>query len=378
MEEDQLITEVIILSVQKNKRRSGRRLTRRLSDKILVDGDFIPPRDLEDAMESQKETNEKLGEILVRMGALNPMELKAVRSVQSDLSSLEDALKAAAGIRERLGQLLLKAVRITPDQLDTALREQRDSGEPLGEVLVRLGLLSKNELRAVLTFQRHQGGEGPVLERYRLGEILVATEQISRRQLKDIIARQKISQKKIGELLVEAGYAQPRQIDCGLKLHKKLVTAALFAALSMANILGVGSAHAGSSSTSAKINVSARVLERTSMRILNQAQEVVITNADILRGYVEIPAASRIHVKSNNVQGCFPAFEVLSALNNVFNSFNVVVGGREVQLSKSGGWIHQPFVRGGITINLNYRFALSKDAQPGTYNWPLMVSVLSM
>ena len=169
-------------------------------------------------MKSQKETNEKLGEILVRMGALNPMELKAVRSGQRDLSSLESSLKAAAGIRERLGQLLLKAVRITSDQLDIALREQRDSGEPLGEVLVRLGLLSKNELRAVLTFQRHQGGEGPVLERFRLGEILVATEQISRRQLKDIIARQKISQKKIGELLVEAGYAQPRQIDCGLKL----------------------------------------------------------------------------------------------------------------------------------------------------------------
>lgn len=274
MEEDQLITEVIILSVQKNKRRSGRRLTRRLSGKILVDGDFIPPRDLEAAMKSQKETNEKLGEILVRMGTLNPMELKAVRSVQRDLSSLESSLKAAAGIRERLGQLLLKAVRITSDQLDIALREQRDSGEPLGEVLVRLGLLSKNELRAVLTFQRHQGGEGPVLERFRLGEILVATEQISRRQLKDIIARQKISQKKIGELLVEAGYAQPRKIDCGLKLQKKLVTAALFAALSMANILGVGGAHAGSSSTSAKINVSARVLERTSMRILNQAQEM--------------------------------------------------------------------------------------------------------
>jgi len=229
-----------------------------------------------------------------------------------------------------------------------------------------------------LTFQRRQGGEGPVLERFLLGEILVATQQISRQQLKDIIVRQKTSRKKIGELLVEAGYAQPRQIDFGLKLQQKLVTVAFIAALSMANMLGIGSAHAGSSSTSAKINVSATVLERTSMRILSQAQEVVITNADILRGYVEIPAASRIQVKSNNVQGCFLTFEVLSASDNVFNSFHVVVGGREVQLSRSGGWIHQPFVRGGVTMNLNYRFALSKDAQPGTYNWPLMVSVLSV
>ena len=377
MEEDQLIIEVH-MRAQKRKDQPGWRPTKRLLGQILVDGDFISPQELEAALKSQKEADNKLGEILVRMDSLNPMELKATLSVQRDLSSLESSLKAAAGIRERLGQLLLKATRITPDQLDTSLREQRNSGKPLGEVLVRLGLLSKNELRAVLTFQRHQGGEGPVLKRFRLGELLVATEQISREQLKDIIARQKTSQKKIGELLVEAGYAQPRQIDCGLKLQKKLVTAAFIAALSMANMLGVGSAHAGNSSTSAKINVSATVLERTSMRILNQAQEVVITNADILRGYVEIPAASRIHVKSNNVQGCFLTFEVLSAPNNVFNSFNVVVGGREVQLSKSGGWIHQPFVRGGITINLNYRFAFSKDAQPGTYSWPLMVSVLSV
>jgi hypothetical protein len=110
VEEDQLIIEVIILRVQNNKHRSGRRLTRRLCGKILVDGGFISPRELEAALKSQKEDNNKLGEILVRMGALNPMELKAVLSVQRDLSSLESSLKAAAGIRERLGQLLLKAI----------------------------------------------------------------------------------------------------------------------------------------------------------------------------------------------------------------------------------------------------------------------------
>lgn len=365
------------MDIHKNKSCLTARIKKRLTGTIMVDGTFISRRKLEAALKIQKETNLKIGEILVRMGALNPMELKAVLSVQKELSSLESSLKAAAGIREQLGQLLLKAKRITSDQLDNALKIQHKSGEPLGEIFVRMGLLTKNELRAALTFQRHQGGEGPVLKRFKLGEILVATEQISRKQLKEIVARQKTSQKKVGELLVEAGYAQPRQIKFGLKLQRKLVTAAIIASLSLTNMLGVSSAHAESTSTNTKINVSARVLERTSMRILSQAQEVIITHTDIFRGYIEIPNASQIHVRSNNPLGYLLAFEVLSSSDNVFDSFNVAVGGQDVRLSKSGGWIHQPFIKGGVTINLNYRFMLSKDAQPGTYNWPLMVSVLS-
>ncbi len=365
------------MSADKNKNHSPRRFAMRLIGRIMVDGGFISPQVLEAALKRQQETNDKIGEVLVRMGALSPIGLKAVLSVQKDLSSLEGSLRAAAGTREQLGQLLLKAARITTDQLDAALREQRDTGEPLGEILVRSGLLNKNELRAALTFQRHQGGDAPVSERFRLGELLVATEQISRQQLDYVIARKKNSPKKIGEILVEAGYLQPQQVNFGLRIQQKLVNAALIAALSMANIVGINTAHAGGASLEGKTTVSATVLERTSLRVLSQVQEVVVTDADILRGYVEIPAASRVHLKSNNVQGCLLTFEVLSAPDDAFNTYYVVLGGREVQLSKSGGWIHHAYVRGGVILNLDYRFSLSKDAQPGTYGWPLMVSVLS-
>jgi hypothetical protein len=231
-----------------------------------------------------------------------------------------------------------------------------------------------------LTFQQHQSGDLPVLERFRVGGILVATGQITKQQLKDVIARQKISKKKIGELLVEAGYLKRDQINCGLKLQQKLVTAALVATISMANILYVQEAAAESSSgsASAKIKVTAKVLERTSMKIINQAHEFIVTAADIMRGYVAIPAASRINVKSNNPRGYFLMFEVMSGPSNIFSSISVDVGGREVQLSPNGGWIHQPFIHTGITTDLSYRFELSKDAKPGTYNWPLMVSLLRM
>lgn len=375
------MVDIMWFGLSKKKSNPDLKVTKRLLGKILIDGGFVAPHHIESALARQQFTNEQLGEILLSMGELNSVELKAVLSVQRDLASYEESIKAAAGVRELLGELLLKAKRITPEQLEAALIEQRKSGEKLGAVLIRLSLLNEQELNAVLAFQRHQGSEAPASTVFRLGEILVSTEQITRQQLDEVLARQKKSKKKIGELLIEAGHAQPHQIDYGLKLQQKLVTAALIAALSMATVVGVQKSFAGSSagfSSSTKISMSATVLERTRMQILHQAQELVITNADIMRGFVEVPAASRVMVKSNNPAGYLLAFEVMSGPDAVFNSVNVVVGGRDVQLSTNGGWIPQPYIRGGVTMDLSYRFALAKGVQPGTYSWPLMVSVQSM
>src|SRR3989339_550252 len=354
--------------------------SRRLLGKILVDGGFITAQNLEAALARQKETNERLGEALVGMGVLSPQDLDVVLSVQRDLSSLGDSVKAAAGIREVLGALLLQAKRITPEQLDAALREQCKTGDRLGEILVRSGLLSENELNAVLAFQQHQSSDLAVLEHFQLGGIFLAAGQITKQQLKEVIARLKISKKKIGDLLVEGGYLNRDQINYGLKLQQKLVTAAIIATISMASILGVQKAEAESSpgSASAKIQVTANVLERTSMNIINQAREFVVTDADIMRGYVAVPGASRINVKSNNPRGYFLMFDVMSGPDKIFSSISVDVGGREVQLSPNGGWIHQPFIRAGVTTDLNYRFELSKDVKPGTYRWPLTVSIQRM
>jgi len=372
---------IMQLTLKKKKGVPDLKVNKRLLGKILIDGDFVDRHAIESALARQKDTNEKLGEILRSMGELNSVDLKAVLSVQKELASFDESIKAAAGDRELLGELLLKAKRITPEQLSAALKEQRKSGGKLGSIFIHRGLLSEDELKAVLSFQQHQGNEAPASTAFRLGEILVATEQITRQQLEDVLTHQKLSKKKIGELLIEAGHVQPHQIDYGLKLQQKLVTAALIAALSMATLAGGREAFAGSStgpSTSAKISMTATVLEHTRMQILHQAQEFVITPADIMRGFVEVPAASRVAVKSNNPAGYLLAFEVMSGPDAVFNSVNVLVGGRDVQIPAGGGWIPQPYIRGGVTMDVSYRFALAKGAQPGTYNWPLMVSVQSM
>ena len=49
-----------------------------------------------------------------------------------------------------LGQLLINKSLITGEQLDNALKEQRKSGGFLGNILIKLGYISQDELFPVL------------------------------------------------------------------------------------------------------------------------------------------------------------------------------------------------------------------------------------
>jgi len=347
------------------------RLTKRPIGRIFVDGEFISPDDLERAIEEQKHTDEMLGEVLVRMGVLDPIDLKAALSVQGHLTSLKDAIKVAAGVRQLLGNLLIQARRITHEQLELALEEQKRTDEKLGEVLVRLGFLTPRELDAVLAFQQNQGIKKPTPTPFRLGEILVAANYITREQLEDALERQKLSQKKLGEVLVEAGYVQPHHVEHGLKLQRLLLTSALVAVLSLSSVPDVYASGPAFTPSSSRVTVSATVLSRATLKIIHQTPELVVTNADIMRGYVEVRAASRIEVKSNSLAGYLLVFDGLCM---PFKEVYVQGLTNEVQISSESGWIPQPYTRGAVAMELSYRFILSEDAQPGTYAWPLSIS----
>ncbi len=64
---------------------------------ILVDGGFVSSKDLEFALEEQRNTNELLGEVLTKMGVIDPAELKVALSVQEQLVHLEDARQGGCG-----------------------------------------------------------------------------------------------------------------------------------------------------------------------------------------------------------------------------------------------------------------------------------------
>lgn len=349
---------------------------KRLLGQVLVDGGFISREDLARALAEQARTGEKLGEVLVRLGLVDRGELNAVLAVQGDLASLPDAVRVAAGERERLGELFLAAGRIRPEQLREALEEQRRTGRRLGEILLAQGAVAPAELAAVLAFQKVQAGELPALETLRLGEILVRLNHLTKEQLERMLDRQRLTGKRIGELLVEAGVVKPRHVVHALAVQKKLVTAALAAALSLAASSSSGQDLAGKAvsfrAAAATVAITAAVAPRAAVNVVNPRSELVITDADVKRGYVDVPAATHLEVRSNSPRGYLLVFEFAPDLFSAV--FVRGLGGGEVEFGGTSGLVFRPGTALVESLDLSFRFALSATALPGTYAWPVVIA----
>ena len=154
-------------------------------------------------------------------------------------------------------------------------------------------------------------------------------------------------------------------------LQKKLVRAALIVAVALVSFhtAPVPDALAGQFSTITRVN--AVVLARTQLKPLRQPAMLVVTEADVQRGYVEVSSASLFEIWNNNPAGCVVTF---SSTDFPLREAVVTVMGREIIVNPTGGMIVIP-VRGRQQIALNYRFFLTNEAQPGTYAWPLSISV---
>ena len=344
-------------------------LMKRPLGNILVDGDFVASEDLKRALEDQIQSNHLLGEILVRMGVIDEVDLDVVLSIQKDLVSLKDALKLAAGVQQLLGDLLIQARRITPEQLEHALQEQQRTGEKLEEILVRLKIVSRNELEGLLAFQQHQGDPQRAV-RLRLGQLLVDTKKITKEQLQHALRKQRVSpHKKLGELLVEEGYVTHEEISHGLKLQRKLLTAALVAILSLCSPVSSFTEHAEAHASHVQEPVVETAAAYATLKVVYQTPELVVTYADILRGYVEVKSGSRIEIRSN-------AFFFLrfDGLSNPFREVHIHGFGKDILVDAKGGVLFLKDIRGFATFELTYTFVLSKDAQPGTYAWPVEIS----
>lgn len=337
---------------------------------ILLDGGFVEPEALKAALEEQIKSEKLLGDILVDMGLLDRAELDAVLWVQRDFSNVQDALLAAAGIRKMLGELLLSARIITPEQLAKALDEQKKTGEKLGEVLVRLGYITQRQLDITLSFQSQMGKAGAP-SCLSLGQLLISSGYITHEQLEDALERQRETGKKLGEVLVEAGHAKRHHIEHGLRIQEKLVAAALMAALSLAPLEEAVASSASTQVMSTQIQVTAKVLARASFHVLRQPAEIVVTEADIRRGYLDVHAGSLLEIKNNSRGGVNMQFDIQGL---PFREVRVSGLGREVAIGPAGGIItHQ--MTGTSVVALSYRFVFDQSSRAGTYAWPFSISV---
>jgi hypothetical protein len=122
-----------------------------------------------------------------------------------------------------------------------------------------------------------------------------------------------------------------------------------------------------------QIAVSATVPAQASGQLVQQSPELTITDADIARGYVDVPAGSQLQVTSNN-----PAGYVIDFFTRlpIFASVRVTNASGSADLGPEGGTIvERGQVGRNLPLSLTYRFMLAASAQPGTYAWPLALSV---
>jgi glycosyltransferase XagB len=109
---------------------------------LLVDKALITPELLDYALQVQRqgEFRQRLGEILVQLGAATASEI---------LKAVTDQL-AGNRFSFRLGDLLVAKGLATRDQISMALDVQRVDGGRLGEILVARGVLTETKLLEVL------------------------------------------------------------------------------------------------------------------------------------------------------------------------------------------------------------------------------------
>lgn len=157
-------------------------------------------------------------------------------------------------------------------------------------------------------------------------------------------------------------------------LHAAIVRTAesvLFAAA----FLALGSLSLNAAAAENNLTVTATVLKHASMQVVSQPSSVVVTAADLARGYVDVAASSQIVVRSNTQSG----YMLMFANQGDFVRQTLVKGlANDVQLGAAGGGVAQPVSGRGMTktaLDLGYRFVLSESAQQGVYAWPMRLSV---
>src|SRR5450755_3801513 len=140
-------------------------------------------------------------------------------------------------------------------------------------------------------------------------------------------------------------------------MQKRLAKAICLSALALA------AAHPFVSEAASKaIAVSATVTANAVMQVEYQAQQLVVTPADVARGYCDAPAASRLRVSSNSRTGYL--ISIFSRLP-IFKSVRVDMPDTSAQISHDGGAIAQRHHGKEMLTQMTYRFVLADGVGAG-------------
>ncbi len=119
------------------------------------------------------------------------------------------------------------------------------------------------------------------------------------------------------------------------------------------------------------LNVNAHVLARLSHSLVQQQSSLKVSQADIAKGYIDIPAGTVMKVSTNAQQGYFLHVGMMDFVREV----TVTVNGRTVEVPTGGGLFRQP--ASGLkqdTLQIGYRLFIAPGIVPGTYAWPVSIA----
>lgn len=244
---------------------------------LMIDAGLITRDELEECLRMSRETGLPVGRMLlvaaktsetVLQAAVQAQSLlkdglidldtayKALRIVKDEKKSFDNALKQLNVIVEevkinKLGQLLISSNFCTEEQLEEALAGSASTGLPFGRMLVLNGVINESQLAATLNAQilirddkitKDQAVEGlkqarrrqiavevPLMEKgfyrvqtrdaIRLGELLSLAGLISESQLLNAVELGLISQKPLGQVLIETNLVSEEILKVALQLQ---------------------------------------------------------------------------------------------------------------------------------------------------------------
>ncbi|MBK9143559.1 MAG: hypothetical protein IPM23_13740 [Candidatus Melainabacteria bacterium] len=252
---------------------------------LMIDAGLITRDELEECLRMARETGLPVGRILLLTGKTTESVLQAAVQAQSllkdGLLDLKTAYKALRKVAKegvildealgsldvaiedvkvnKLGELLLAANFVSEEELKEALDGSSSTGLPFGRMLVLNGVLSEAQLAATLNAQilvrdkkitKEQAVEGlkqarrrqiavevPLMEKgfytvqtrevIRLGELLSLSGLVSESQILNAVETGLVSQKPLGQVLVELSLVSEETLKIALQLQELVETGTL-------------------------------------------------------------------------------------------------------------------------------------------------------
>jgi hypothetical protein len=146
---------------------------------------------------------------------------------------------------------------------------------------------------------------------------------------------------------------------------KKAVMAGVIGAIgmSMASVVDAGS--------KASVQITATVQPMITQTLVQQENALVVTQENVKNGYVDVPTATVLQVRTNSRDGYFLTFELNG---QIANEVWIMDGHKTTVLTGSIGAVHQSSSGPSTQVKkVSYRFLLNPDTQPGLYTWPVNV-----